>query len=341
MTNVLLACPHNRLESGTVRAAFTLSYAGALDHFFTRRNPDPVPGLNIVAAYQRIRAVFLADPTYTHLFIVENDILPPPDALDKLLACDADIAYGVYCFRRGMPVVNVMRRDTTDPLTQDAAVWGRAFAAGAIVPCKGLGFGCTLIRRAVLERFEMRTAGGGGDADTWLARDAAAAGLTLKAHLGVVCGHIRPDGVTLWPTGQRPFYREEGPGVPQIAPVRARVSFAHFDRHGFPTTLEAGETGVIEAELAASMAGRGQVEYVGKTLEIPYAAFGQVIVTRDGEQVKAYWQGPARLLLTTGFLKAADPAYVRWVGDALKICQYDLRVIGRDAHGNLIAERVQ
>lgn len=262
-SNVLLACPHNRLEPGTIHAIFTLGYTGALDTFFTCRNPNPVPGLNIIAAYQRIRAVFLADPEYTHLFIVENDILPPPDALAQLLAVEADIAFGVYCFRRGTPVVNIMHKDTTNPLTAEPAQWKRAFTAGAVVPCTGLGFGCTLIRRHVLERFPFRTSGGGGDADTWLARDAVKAGLTLKAHLGVVCGHIRPDGVVLWPTAERPFYRKVGVDVPHLVEVRAVVSFAHFNEHGLPTALLAGESGQVEYELATNLVGRGQAEWVG------------------------------------------------------------------------------
>lgn len=262
MTHVLVATPHNRLEQGTIQAIFTQTYMGPLDHHFTRHNPDPVPGLNIVAAYKRLRAVFLAG-AYTHLWIVENDILPPPDALDKLLAVGADMAFGTYCFRRGSPVVNVMHLDTTNTMTDDAARWKREFTRGAVVACTGLGFGCTLIARHVLERFEMRTQGGGGDADTWLARDAVAAGLDLRAHLGVVCGHIRPDGVTLWPTASKPFYRKVGPETPVLATVRALESFGHWDERGCPTILEKGETGVIDAELAANMAARGQVEYVG------------------------------------------------------------------------------
>jgi hypothetical protein len=215
MTHVLCATPHNRLEPGTIQAIFTQTYAGSLDHHFTRHNPEVVPGMNILGAYQRLRAFFLAG-AYTHLWIVENDVLPPPHALEQLLAVGADITYGVYCFRRGTPVVNVMRHDTTDPLTNDAQAWARIFAAGAVVPCAGLGFGCTLIQRHVLERLEMRTRIGGGDTDTELARDAKAAGLTQMAHTGVVCGHMRPDHVTIWPTAAKPFYRKVGVSVPQL-----------------------------------------------------------------------------------------------------------------------------
>lgn len=260
-SNVLCVTPHNRLEPDTLQAIFTQTYAGSIDHHLTRHNPELVPGMNIVAAYQRLRALFLAGP-YTDLWIVENDIIPPPDALEKLLAVEADMVYGVYCFRRGTPVVNVMRHDTTDPLTNEAGYWRAAFEAGRVVECAGLGFGCTLIRRPVLERFEMRTRIGGGDTDTELARDVKAAGLVQRAHLGVVCGHIRPNHETLWPTAKPPFYRKVGVAVPQLVRVRAVVSFAHWDENGVPTVVDKGQTGLLDKELAAAMHARGQLELV-------------------------------------------------------------------------------
>lgn len=261
MTHVLLVCPHNRLEPGTIQAIFTQSYTGSIDHAFTRHNPEAIPGLNIIAAYQRLAAQFLAGP-YSDLFIVENDILPPPDALDKLLAAGGDINYGCYTFRRGTPVVNVMRTQTTDPMTGDSRAWRKAFTAGAVVECTGLGFGCTLIKRHVLEQIPLRSAGGGGDADTCLALDAAKAGMTQRADLSVVCGHIKPDGETLWPTGEKPFYRKAGVSVPKLARITALESFGIWDELGVPTLVEKGATASIDAEIAASMSARGQLEIV-------------------------------------------------------------------------------
>jgi len=259
--------PHNRLEPETIRAVFTQVYTGHIDHHFTRYNPDPVPGHNIVAAYKRLQAVFLAEPKYSHMFILENDIIPPPDALERLLAVDADITYAVYCFRRGTPVVNITHIDTTNTLTDNAAEWRRDFERGAVVPCTGLGFGCTLIRRHVLERFEMRSRFGGGDADTELAKDARAAGLVQRAHLGVVCGHKRPDGCVLWPTATRPFYRKVGVSAPRLAEVRALVAFGVWDEKGAPHILRPGpDTLKIDYEIAASMVAVGQAAYVTPVL---------------------------------------------------------------------------
>lgn len=260
MPNVLFATPHNRLQPETIRAVFTQTYTGHRDHFFTCRNEIPAPGENIIAAYQRIQAVFRAEPAYTHLFIVENDLIIPPDALERLLAVEADISYGTYCFRRGSPVVNVMHKDTTDPLTGYPELWAKAW--GRVTDCAGLGFGCTLIRRHVLQRFDLRSDYGGGDADTCLAQDAKKAGLTQRADLGLLCGHITPNDTVLWPAARRPFYIRRGENKPNLATVCAILPVAVWDENKVPLVLRPGQEGRIDAELAQNMVARGQVRYV-------------------------------------------------------------------------------
>jgi len=261
VTNVLVITPCVKLGPDTLRSIFTQTYAGSIDHHFTRHNDPKLVGLNIVAAYQRLRAIFLAG-AYTHLWIVEDDLIVPPDALVKLLAVGADINYAVYCFRRGTPVVNIMRMSTDGPMTAEPAQWKRDFTAGRVVDCTGLGFGCTLIQRHVIERFEMRTRGGGGDADTCLALDAAAAGMTQRADLSVVCGHMRPDGTTLWPAAERPFYRKVGVSVPKLAKFRALEGLGYWNEQGIPSLFSIGDTGELDAELVESLAARGQVEKI-------------------------------------------------------------------------------
>ena len=39
---------------------------------------------------------FHKDPNWTHIFFIDSDVVPPQDALKKLLLLDADIATGVY-----------------------------------------------------------------------------------------------------------------------------------------------------------------------------------------------------------------------------------------------------
>jgi hypothetical protein len=257
--HVLTATPCNRLEPETIRALFTQTYAESLSQVFMRDNPEPVPSQNILRAYRRLREVFLAGP-YDALWIVENDVIPPPDALAKLLAVPADIVYGVYLFRRGTPVINVMHPHTRNSITDNPTAWAIGLRAGAVVDCGGLGFGCTLIRRPVLERLDFRTLDAGGDADSCLAVDAPLHGFSQAAHLGVVCGHKRPDGVTLWPAGARPFFVAVGVSTPRLVQVHALRAFADFGT-GAPVLYMPGDSAAIDFELAASLQGAGVIEY--------------------------------------------------------------------------------
>jgi hypothetical protein len=111
-------------------------------------------------------------------------------------------------------------------------------AWGNIVDVAGLGMGCTLINRNVLETLEFRLFDGRAD---WLADEVSAAGqktgldlnphrrmiemvhddwllaleakhhgFVQRAHMGVVCGHIETEGTILWPSLSAPslFYAE-------------------------------------------------------------------------------------------------------------------------------------
>jgi hypothetical protein len=69
----------------------------------------------------------------------------------------------------------------------------------------GVGFGCTLIRRDVLEAVSFRlpddVARGGACTDWMFAGDLAARGVHQVCHFGVVCGHIamEPSARVIWP----------------------------------------------------------------------------------------------------------------------------------------------
>lgn len=258
--HVLAVTPHNRLEPETIRALFTQTYAGSLSHVFMRDNPEVVPGHNIIRAYKRLEAIFLEGP-YDALWVIENDLIPPPDALAKMLAVDGDIVYGPYLFRRGVPSMNIVQPGTRIPQTEAATSWRRDFAAGAVVACGGLGLGCTLIYRHVLEKLPLRSEGGGGDADSCLAADAHKAGFSQMAHLGVVCGHKRPDGVTLWPTAEKPFFKRVGMSQPRLDRVTAVQPFAVWPEDGTILVVGQGELAAIDFELAANMVACGQAEY--------------------------------------------------------------------------------
>lgn len=163
---------------------------------------------NITHKYNRARDVFLADD-YDAFVCFEDDIIVPPDALTRLLACDSDIAYGLVCWRHGTPVWSARVEEEGLPLgrvlseTPDRAraLWG------SVIDVVGVGMACTLIRRHVLERLAFRLQPDAVECcDWWLARDARAAGWSQRADLGLVCGHISPTPSprVLWPDKDEP-----------------------------------------------------------------------------------------------------------------------------------------
>jgi hypothetical protein len=254
---VLLFTPCERLEPETLAAIFALHYDGPLDRMFTHDNPDRVQIYeNIIYNYRKAQRIFLAEQ-YDALLIVENDIIPPPDALEKLLAVEADIAYGVYALRRGIPQLNVRHPQTHKAWSQHKAEWREKF--GQVIDIAGIGFGCTLIHRNVLETLELR-ATNGGDGDTQLANDARAYGFTQKADTTVLCGHKRPDGVILWPG--LGHIRQEGISRPPMCDVRALTKFSGWDESNHLYIAQPGERRRVRVEMAQELVSVGMAEYV-------------------------------------------------------------------------------
>lgn len=180
----------------------------------TEKGPDG--NRNVLNLYQQARRTFLANPRYTHLLTIEDDMVVPPDALDKLMALDADVAYSLYCWRWGPP----HRLSAYRYLYPDnGCSWGtdephtarRYMETQAAIDVAGVGLGCTLIRRSVLEAIDFRI-GGAPANDWWFAVDAQKLGARQVCHFGVQCGHIRmdPSARVIWPDREAPqLYRYE------------------------------------------------------------------------------------------------------------------------------------
>lgn len=163
----------------------------------------------ITYKYQVARAVALAEG-YDALMTVEYDNIVPPDALTRLAAVDADIAYGLYCCRRKFSrwlafsetFDNSGTTLTKNPETARAA-WGQ------VVETQGVGLGCTLIHRRVLKAIPMRREATHPACNDWfLALDAKRLGFRQAHDCGCVVGHIVANNPErrLWPQGDEPFY---------------------------------------------------------------------------------------------------------------------------------------
>lgn len=214
--NVMVFVPAFRLEPETVAAVMGLRWGGSLTVVVQWDNPfsfgdvrknKQVGILNTLNQYKRGRELFLSGP-YDAMLVVESDIIPPVDALEKMSRVNADCVYGVYRFRRS-DVINIFERypdkngkpprNVGESLSAKPYLLRRAIQQG-VYPCSGAGLGCILIRRAVLERIEFRHADDfAAHCDTYFNRDVLAAGFSQVAEMSVICGHKDEDGIVFWP----------------------------------------------------------------------------------------------------------------------------------------------
>jgi hypothetical protein len=153
-------------------------------------------------------------------------------------------------------------------ISADAETYRGKF--GTVIPCEGVGFGCTLIRRNVLEAVEFRrdvsSAMRRKFADDWtFALDVKAAGFTSAAHLGVLCGHIQRDGVVRWVDADAPtFMRVEGEAqtaasvLPPVGKYRV-LKWLHSPRADYAPGSEIE----LGADAAAILLGLGKIQVLG------------------------------------------------------------------------------
>jgi hypothetical protein len=210
----------------SIRAALD-AYEGPIDWVISRNdNPYMNPYENVTHQHNKARQIVLTGE-YDAMLSVEADMIIPPDTINKLIQADADIAYGLYVWRHDKARWSAYK---------DLNLWGghsvsfditgadAREAWGKTIDVAGLGMGCTLIRSSALALMPFRLHDG---SHTWieeeyaadfarmgidpyqerkgmvcddylLALDAQHYGMTQRANLALVCGHIKGD-VVLWP----------------------------------------------------------------------------------------------------------------------------------------------
>lgn len=163
------------------------------------RRPDvtfaPILGSPIDVVRNGIVKLLLGDPTYTHLLMMDSDVVPALDVVDLLLECDWPMAAAIVpiCVDNAI-VGNVVVRDK-DGDTHFITSWnmeGEPFEVAAA------GCGCVLIRREVFEAIpwpwfkwtESFPTGREGE-DIYFSRKAAEFGFTYKVHPKAVADHIK------------------------------------------------------------------------------------------------------------------------------------------------------
>lgn len=119
---------------------------------------------------------------------IDDDMLIPPDALLKLDALNAPVAYGLYVWRNEPHRWNIVSSIAAErPVFYDDD--GMRETWGKIVTVAGVGTGCVLIRREVLEQVSFSLRGTFGY-DYYFALDCFKRGILQVCDTSVICGHV-------------------------------------------------------------------------------------------------------------------------------------------------------
>lgn len=200
-----------RLFARALSSVYNVRWGWQLDHYQASGGDNyRDPAGTVTRKYQEAQAVFLAG-TWDAMLCVEHDMIIPPDALERLTAVEADIAYGLYVMRhdqRWSAALRVWERSWLSYSNQPPkarAAWNQ------VIDVQGIGQGCTLIKRHVLEAAPFRHLKG-TSCDWSLALDAKTHGFTQRADCGLICGHmtIVPSPLVYWPdANEETLYRIE------------------------------------------------------------------------------------------------------------------------------------
>jgi len=164
----------------------------------------PLPGRrmeNVISQYQRAWKM-AKDGGYDALLSFEHDMVMKPDAVQKLYDTDSPVVYGVYMLRHGIPTLSAWQYINNRALGMSLSLYPdevrKGRQQGWLEVC-GVGWGCTLIRREVLERVTVRSTAPSDAGDMAFATDCVRGNIRQIARFDVPCEHIMPDGTVLHP----------------------------------------------------------------------------------------------------------------------------------------------
>ena len=201
---VLVFCPFSAIYSLTVQGIFDMETVGPTDYLFSVDNPSDDKRANVRAAYQRGQLACLQGD-YDAMMTVEADNIIPEDALQRLSAVDAGVAYGLYAWRHGSRDWTAYTEFTEDGTPTRSVCRTPALARewwGTVRDVSGWGFGCTLIHSWVLELLDWTQE---VPPDKAMAQFCNLNAVPQKCDLGLVVGHILHDEpLVLWPDPDAP-----------------------------------------------------------------------------------------------------------------------------------------
>ena len=219
--------PDYGIKPAALASIMALVHDDVLDiHFSSGDNPFKGGWKNVTYQHNKARTMALAGG-YDALLSIEADMIIPPDTIERLIEANADIAYGLYVWRhkpRRWSAYKTLSLWGGESVSYNHDGQDARDAWNNIIDVAGLGMGCTLVNKSVLEQITFRLHDGthswileeyaddfnsmGLDpyrereemvCDDWLlAMDAQHYGFSQRANMNVICGHIDGDSV-LWP----------------------------------------------------------------------------------------------------------------------------------------------
>lgn len=82
---------------------------------------------------------------WDYIFFLDDDVIPPPDAILRLINHKVPIISGIY-YRRNLPITPVMLRNIPE-----GRQWVTEYPTNTLIEVDFVGAGCFLIHRSVLE----------------------------------------------------------------------------------------------------------------------------------------------------------------------------------------------
>lgn len=214
--NVLVCTAIQRAPNGSaflfpaaMQSIHALQWHTQLD-YFQMSGGDAQRGDPVTRKYAQVQALALLQG-YDAVLFAESDMIIPSDALEKLVALDCEIAYGLYAMRLPPHQWSAYTELTLSRGVSLSQQPDKARAAwGEVIEVAGVGHGCTLVRRNVLETVTFRPHASAG-CDWMMSIDAQYYGFRQLCDTSVICGHIDRDGKTVyWPDPDAPnLYRVE------------------------------------------------------------------------------------------------------------------------------------
>ena len=141
---------------------------------------------------------FLDMGKYSHVLMLDSDVVMPLDAISKMLHEGRDVVSGYYArktFKSTSCVVPLTTTNYENKMTlSEISERSEPFAVRAI------GLGCALISRDVFERidapwfkYDIRDDGSLLSEDYWFCRKCIEHGVSVYVHPRIRCGHVKKE----------------------------------------------------------------------------------------------------------------------------------------------------